>query len=171
MHGVCSGCNWFHCSSKSLFAIMCLTRSSVMGCLYIVGLCYVQFHIHSKQRIEQILLGSCSTGGNGQVKLSAYYFSLFLYQFFFRMLFFFPTVSPRFFTHLFRQIATAVGPCGNNRDYLFLLEKAMSDIGEFPFLPPDTKTSSTSILTLLYMRICILAYLLGWDICVNRPCG
>ncbi|KAJ9702235.1 hypothetical protein PVL29_004126 [Vitis rotundifolia] len=28
-----------------------------------------------------------------------------------------------------RQIATAVGPCGNNRDYLFLLEKAMSDIG------------------------------------------
>ncbi|KAG2699824.1 hypothetical protein I3843_07G205700 [Carya illinoinensis] len=28
-----------------------------------------------------------------------------------------------------RQIATASGPCGNNRDYLFLLEKAMSDIG------------------------------------------
>ncbi|XVF35769.1 hypothetical protein REPUB_Repub18cG0174500 [Reevesia pubescens] len=28
-----------------------------------------------------------------------------------------------------RQIATAVGPCGNNRDYLFLLEKAMFDIG------------------------------------------
>ncbi|WOK92087.1 hypothetical protein Cni_G00778 [Canna indica] len=28
-----------------------------------------------------------------------------------------------------RQIATANGPCGNNRDYLFLLEKAMSDIG------------------------------------------
>lgn len=27
------------------------------------------------------------------------------------------------------QIATAVGPCGNNRDYLFLLEKAMFDIG------------------------------------------
>ncbi|KAL9439769.1 hypothetical protein AB3S75_018610 [Citrus x aurantiifolia] len=28
-----------------------------------------------------------------------------------------------------RQIATAVGPCGNNRDYLFKLEKAMFDIG------------------------------------------
>ncbi|KAH7674651.1 Glutathione-specific gamma-glutamylcyclotransferase protein [Dioscorea alata] len=28
-----------------------------------------------------------------------------------------------------RQIATANGPCGNNRDYLFLLEKAMFDIG------------------------------------------
>jgi len=28
-----------------------------------------------------------------------------------------------------RQIATAHGPCGNNRDYLFLLEKAMLDIG------------------------------------------
>ncbi|MED6207248.1 Gamma-glutamylcyclotransferase 2-1 [Stylosanthes scabra] len=28
-----------------------------------------------------------------------------------------------------RQIATAFGPCGNNRDYLFLLEKAMYDIG------------------------------------------
>ncbi|KAF4358983.1 hypothetical protein CsatB_008653 [Cannabis sativa] len=27
-----------------------------------------------------------------------------------------------------RQIATAWGPCGNNRDYLFLLEKAMFDI-------------------------------------------
>ncbi|KAL0327648.1 UNVERIFIED_CONTAM: Gamma-glutamylcyclotransferase 2-1 [Sesamum angustifolium] len=27
-----------------------------------------------------------------------------------------------------RQIATAFGPCGNNRDYLFLLEKAMFDI-------------------------------------------
>ncbi|XP_054793569.1 gamma-glutamylcyclotransferase 2-2-like [Prosopis cineraria] len=28
-----------------------------------------------------------------------------------------------------RQIATACGPCGNNRDYIFLLEKAMYDIG------------------------------------------
>ncbi|TQE00585.1 hypothetical protein C1H46_013829 [Malus baccata] len=28
-----------------------------------------------------------------------------------------------------RQIATAFGPCVNNRDYLFLLEKAMFDIG------------------------------------------
>lgn len=27
------------------------------------------------------------------------------------------------------QIATAHGPCGNNRDYIFLLEKAMYDIG------------------------------------------
>ncbi|XP_077238595.1 gamma-glutamylcyclotransferase 2-1-like [Tasmannia lanceolata] len=27
------------------------------------------------------------------------------------------------------QIATATGPCGDNRDYLFLLEKAMNDIG------------------------------------------
>lgn len=29
-----------------------------------------------------------------------------------------------------RQIATAFGPCGNNRDYLFLLEKAMFNIGK-----------------------------------------
>lgn len=29
-----------------------------------------------------------------------------------------------------RQMATASGPCGNNRDYLFLLEKAMFNIGE-----------------------------------------
>ncbi|KAK8954638.1 hypothetical protein KSP39_PZI002505 [Platanthera zijinensis] len=28
-----------------------------------------------------------------------------------------------------RQIATATGPCGNNRDYLFSLEKALSQIG------------------------------------------
>lgn len=28
-----------------------------------------------------------------------------------------------------RQIANANGPCGNNRDYIFLLEKAMFDIG------------------------------------------
>ncbi|XP_076935850.1 gamma-glutamylcyclotransferase 2-1-like [Bidens hawaiensis] len=28
-----------------------------------------------------------------------------------------------------RQIATAFGPCGNNRDYIFVLEKAMFDIG------------------------------------------
>ncbi|PSS11776.1 Gamma-glutamylcyclotransferase [Actinidia chinensis var. chinensis] len=28
-----------------------------------------------------------------------------------------------------RQIATACGPCGNNRDYVFMLEKAMHDIG------------------------------------------
>ncbi|CAK9146879.1 unnamed protein product [Ilex paraguariensis] len=28
-----------------------------------------------------------------------------------------------------KQIATAFGPCGNNRDYIFLLEKAMFDIG------------------------------------------
>jgi cation transport regulator ChaC len=28
-----------------------------------------------------------------------------------------------------RQIATAYGPCGNNRDYIFQLEKAMSAIG------------------------------------------
>lgn len=28
-----------------------------------------------------------------------------------------------------RQIATARGPCGNNRDYLFRLEKALFDIG------------------------------------------
>ncbi|KAL3844337.1 hypothetical protein ACJIZ3_001740 [Penstemon smallii] len=28
-----------------------------------------------------------------------------------------------------RQIATADGPCGNNRDYLFLLEKALYNIG------------------------------------------
>lgn len=30
---------------------------------------------------------------------------------------------------LFSQIATASGPCGNNRDYLFRLEKALFDIG------------------------------------------
>lgn len=29
-----------------------------------------------------------------------------------------------------RQIATASGPCGNNKDYLFLLEKAMFHIGK-----------------------------------------
>lgn len=28
-----------------------------------------------------------------------------------------------------RQIATAYGPCGNNRDYIFSLEKALFDIG------------------------------------------
>lgn len=29
-----------------------------------------------------------------------------------------------------KQIATAFGPCGNNRDYIFSLEKAMFDIGK-----------------------------------------
>lgn len=46
---------------------------------------------------------------------------------------------PDFFIYFFSQIATAFGPCGNNRDYIFLLEKAMSDIGEFPFLTPKHK--------------------------------
>ena len=32
---------------------------------------------------------------------------------------------------MFSQIAVAAGPCGNNRDYLFKLEKAMFDIGKY----------------------------------------
>lgn len=39
-------------------------------------------------------------------------------------------ISGLILIYLFRQIATAFGPCGNNRDYLFLLEKAMFDIGK-----------------------------------------
>lgn len=35
------------------------------------------------------------------------------------------------------QIATAVGPCGNNRDYIFLLEKALFDIGNLRFSIPS----------------------------------
>lgn len=35
---------------------------------------------------------------------------------------------------LFSQIAVAAGPCGNNRDYLFKLEKAMIDIGKYIIL-------------------------------------
>ncbi|KAI4316187.1 hypothetical protein L6164_024191 [Bauhinia variegata] len=38
-------------------------------------------------------------------------------------------LGPAPFEEMARQIATAFGPCGNNRDYLFLLEKAMYDIG------------------------------------------
>ncbi|CAL9149182.1 gamma-glutamylcyclotransferase 2-1-like [Musa acuminata AAA Group] len=38
-------------------------------------------------------------------------------------------LGPAPFDEIARQIATASGPCGNNREYLFLLEKAMSDIG------------------------------------------
>ncbi|VVA14905.1 PREDICTED: gamma-glutamylcyclotransferase [Prunus dulcis] len=41
-----------------------------------------------------------------------------------------------------RQIATAFGPCGNNRDYLFLLEKAMFDIGEQSFSYSTTNPSA-----------------------------
>lgn len=41
----------------------------------------------------------------------------------------YPSVS-LIFAYPFRQIATAHGPCGNNRDYLFLLEKAMHNIGK-----------------------------------------
>lgn len=29
---------------------------------------------------------------------------------------------------IFRQIATASGPCGNNREYIFKMEKALHDI-------------------------------------------
>ncbi|XP_075506060.1 gamma-glutamylcyclotransferase 2-1-like [Primulina tabacum] len=38
-------------------------------------------------------------------------------------------LGPTPLEHMATQIATAFGPCGNNRDYLFLLEKAMFDIG------------------------------------------
>ncbi|KZV29459.1 cation transport regulator-like protein 2 [Dorcoceras hygrometricum] len=38
-------------------------------------------------------------------------------------------LGPAPLEHMATQIATAFGPCGNNRDYLFLLAKAMSDIG------------------------------------------
>ncbi|XP_039120220.1 gamma-glutamylcyclotransferase 2-1-like isoform X2 [Dioscorea cayenensis subsp. rotundata] len=38
-------------------------------------------------------------------------------------------IGPAPLEEMARQIATANGPCGNNRDYLFLLEKAMFDIG------------------------------------------
>jgi len=38
-------------------------------------------------------------------------------------------LGPAPLNEMARQIATASGPCGNNRDYLFLLEKAMADIG------------------------------------------
>lgn len=41
-----------------------------------------------------------------------------------------------------RQIATAHGPCGNNRDYIFLLEKALFNIGK----PALTKSSLSSSL-------------------------
>lgn len=34
---------------------------------------------------------------------------------------------------LIRQIATAYGPCGNNRDYIFSLEKALFDIGKHAY--------------------------------------
>lgn len=38
-------------------------------------------------------------------------------------------LGPAPLVEMARQIATAHGPCGNNRDYLFLLEKAMFAIG------------------------------------------
>lgn len=42
----------------------------------------------------------------------------------------------------YRQIATAFGPCGNNREYLFRLEKAMFDIGEQSFSYSTTNPSA-----------------------------
>lgn len=39
-----------------------------------------------------------------------------------------------FQTYSLSQIATASGPCGKNRNYLFNLEKAMFDIGELLLL-------------------------------------
>lgn len=41
------------------------------------------------------------------------------------------TMYSTYCVYSFRQIATANGPCGNNRDYLFLLEKAMHNLGTY----------------------------------------
>lgn len=66
--------------------------------------------------------------------------------------------------NLYRQIATACGPCGNNKDYIFLLEKAMYDIGKlFIILVFNYGTQYKSSLC---MCMCML---MGWEFsCVGH---
>lgn len=90
-------------------------------CLGNLILFHMQLHIHSRQRIKQILPWTSSYRRNGQVMNSSNAYTS-NYIIAFKIVFWFL---------IFRQIATAHGPCGNNRDYIFLLEKAMFDIGNF----------------------------------------
>ncbi|XP_047337788.1 gamma-glutamylcyclotransferase 2-1-like [Impatiens glandulifera] len=47
------------------------------------------------------------------------------------------------------QIATADGPCGNNRDYIFLLEKALSTIGHEDELVIELAKEVRKVLTVM----------------------
>lgn len=97
---------------------------------------YMQFHIYSRQRIKQVLLGSCSIGGYGKVMQIAVFFFLYWWWWSYWNCSRIEDLYLNCSLFIFSQIATAFGPCGNNRDYLFLLEKAMFDIGEQYFYTP-----------------------------------
>ncbi|KAL8144427.1 hypothetical protein V2J09_017459 [Rumex salicifolius] len=53
-----------------------------------------------------------------------------------------------------RQIATALGPCGNNRDYLFLLEKAMYDIDHEDDMVIELANEVRKVLGVPYPAVC-----------------
>ncbi|XP_023524365.1 gamma-glutamylcyclotransferase 2-1-like [Cucurbita pepo subsp. pepo] len=60
-----------------------------------------------------------------------------------------------------RQIATASGPCGNNRDYIFMLEKALFDIGHEEEMVIELANEVRKVLDLLENGISMENKLLG----------
>lgn len=64
-----------HCNISFYFHLFTKRNLNVLWMTFMIFICsYMQFHIYSRQRIKQVLLGSCSTGGYGKVKQMTLFF-------------------------------------------------------------------------------------------------